>query len=68
MNEKKNQTCKWYRSCPIKRYVEEGRLERYWIENYCLQSNKNCARYKMEESGEYHPDNLLPNGEIKENL
>lgn len=60
--------CKWYSCCPIKEYSEAGKLERYWIEEYCLVSNKNCLRYKMEEKGEYHPDNMLPNGEIREGL
>jgi hypothetical protein len=30
--------------------------------------NKDCVRYQKEERGEYHPDNMLPNGEIKEDL
>jgi len=62
--------CKWYGyySCPIVRYTEQEKLERYWIENYCLVSNKNCIRYQMEEKGEYHPDNMLPNGEIRGDL
>ena len=60
--------CKWYSCCPIKFYVEQGKLERKWIENYCLVGNKDCVRYKMEENGIYHPNNLLPNGELRENL
>jgi predicted metallo-beta-lactamase superfamily hydrolase len=60
--------CKWYYCCPIKRFTEQGKLESYWIENYCLVGNKDCTRYQMEEKGEYHPDNMLPNGEIRENL
>jgi hypothetical protein len=60
--------CKWYYSCPIKRFTEQGKLERHWIENYCLVSNKNCIRYQMEERGEYHPDNMLPTGKIREDL
>lgn len=42
-----------------------GKLERDWIENYCLIGNTRCIRYQMEEKGEYHPDNLLPNGKIR---
>lgn len=61
-------TCKWYFGCPIKRFTEEGKLERYWVENYCLVGNEGCVRYQMEESGEPHPDNMLPNGEVRENL
>ncbi|MDZ7797459.1 MAG: uracil-DNA glycosylase [Candidatus Marinimicrobia bacterium] len=45
-----------------------GKLERYWRENYCLAGNKNCVRYKMEQQGEFHPDNMLPNGEIRKDL
>jgi hypothetical protein len=48
--------------------VEQGKLERKWIENYCLVGNKECVRYKMEENGDYHPDNLLPNGKLRKNL
>lgn len=60
--------CKWYFCCPIKYYVENDKLERKWIEEYCLVSNKACVRYEMEERGIPHPDNLLPNGEIREDL
>lgn len=60
--------CKWYFCCPIKYFVESGKLERKWIEEYCLIGNKDCVRYYMEENGIYHPDNMLPNGEIREDL
>ena len=62
--------CKWYGYyfCPIVKYTEQGKLDRYWIENYCLVSNKTCIRYQMVERGEFHPDNMLPNGEIREDL
>ena len=60
--------CKWYYCCPIKFFVDNGKLEKEWVENYCLIGNKQCIRYQKEESGEYHPDNMLPNGEIRENL
>lgn len=60
--------CKWYFCCPIKYYVESGKLERKWIEEYCLISNVDCVRYEMEENGIEHPDNMLPNGEIREGL
>ncbi|MHA1294235.1 MAG: uracil-DNA glycosylase, partial [Promethearchaeota archaeon] len=59
--------CKWYNCCPIKRYVEKGKLKRKWIEKYCLIGNKNCVRYKLEEKGISHPDNMLPNGIIRNN-
>jgi hypothetical protein len=65
---KYSKTCKWYYSCPIKYFTDQGKLESYWVENYCLKGNKNCIRYQMEERGEYHPDNMLPDGTIREGL
>ena len=64
----KIQPCKWYPCCPIKEYTEAGKLERDWIEQYCLVGNRNCVRYQMEESGQPHPDSMLPNGKIREEL
>lgn len=61
-------TCKWFEVCPLKRFYEEGKLEMKWIEEYCKGDYKNCVRYKMEEKGMPHPDNMLPNGEIKDDL
>jgi predicted metallo-beta-lactamase superfamily hydrolase len=60
--------CKWYYCCPIKRFTEQGQLDRYWIENYCLVGNKSCVRYKMEAKGQYHPNNMLPDGKIRDDL
>jgi hypothetical protein len=60
--------CKWYEVCPLKRFYEEDRLEKKWIEEYCKGNNKRCARYQMEERGIPHPDNLLPNGKIRKEL
>ncbi len=68
ISNRKINPCKWYYVCPIKKYTDEGRLERYWIENYCLVNHRNCIRYQMEEKGKYHPDYMLPNGEIREDL
>ena len=68
MTDRNIKPCKWYYCCPIKEYTEKGNLERYWIENYCLVNNNECIRYQMQEKGKYHPDNLLPNGEIREDL
>lgn len=66
--EMTKKTCKWYFCCPINYFVKKGLLEKEWVENYCLIGNKDCVRYHMEESGEPHPDNMLPNGEIREDL
>ncbi len=60
--------CKWYSTCPMKRFYEEGKLEEHWIERYCKGNYRRCVRYKLEERGEYHPDNMLPNGEVGEGL
>jgi hypothetical protein len=60
--------CKYYWSCPIRIFTNQGKLERSWIENYCLIGNKRCIRYQMDEREEFHPDNMLPNGEIRQNL
>ncbi|RKY30890.1 MAG: uracil-DNA glycosylase [Candidatus Omnitrophota bacterium] len=60
--------CKWYDMCPLKSYYERQALDKQWIENYCWGDYSNCVRYKMEESGVYHPDNMLPDGTIDEKL
>ena len=64
----KTKVCKWYQVCPIKFFVENVKLDKKWVENYCLIGNKDCVRLHLEETGKNHPDNLLPNGEIKNNL
>ena len=63
-----NRTCKWYDVCPLKRFYEDGKLEKKWIKNYCKGNFESCVRYKMEEEGIPHPDNMLPNGEIDKRL
>jgi len=60
--------CRWYEVCPIKRFCDEGLLERRWVKEYCLRDNPNCVRRRLEEEGIGHPDNMLPNGEIDERL
>lgn len=60
--------CKWYVVCPIKRFCEEGKLEWRWVEEYCKGDYRSCVRYKMEEEGRAHPDNMLPNGKLRESL
>lgn len=52
----------------MKRFYEQGRLEKGWIERYCKGDYKSYVRYRMEERGEPHPDNMLPNGELREDL
>jgi len=61
MNKKE---CKWYTMCPMKRYYEKGLLNKRWIDDFCRGNWKNCVRYEMEESGKYHPDWMLPDGNL----
>ena len=63
---KHNKICKWYDTCPLKRFYEQGRLEKRWVENYCWGDFLQCIRYRMEEEGSYHPDNMMPDGTIDE--
>ena len=60
--------CKWFSVCPMKRFYEEARLDKKWIELYCRGDWKNCRRYQMEERGEFHPNSMLPDGSIEEKL
>ena len=60
--------CKWFEVCPIRQYVQEGLLDKSWLENYCFKGGKNCKRYEAQEKGIYHPDNMLPDGTIDKNL
>lgn len=60
--------CKWYNVCPMKRFFEEGKLDKKWIDGYCKGNYHRCIRRKMEEEGRYHPDNMLPDGTINEEL
>ena len=52
----------------MKYFWEQGKLDTSWIEDYCKGNWTECIRYYKEENGIYHPDNMLPNGEIDENL
>ncbi|WP_371801636.1 uracil-DNA glycosylase [Candidatus Lokiarchaeum ossiferum] len=60
--------CKWYLVCPIKYYTDKGLLDSKWVNNYCLVANPKCVRYQMENTGQIHPDNMLPDGSIDETL
>lgn len=52
----------------MKRFFEQGKLDKKWIENYCFKNGKDCQRFKMEEEGLPHPDNMLPDGTIDKTL
>jgi hypothetical protein len=62
------QTCQWFEACPLKSFYEQGMLNKKWIEDYCWGHYSRCVRYKLEEKGIYHPDNMLPDGSIDRNL
>ena len=60
--------CKWIDVCPLRIFEEEGKLELNWKKEYCEGDYMRCKRFQREERGEHHPDNMLPDGEIDENL
>lgn len=68
MSSDPKDTCKWYECCPLKRFYEQGELNKKWIKKYCKGDYEDCVRYQKEEKGIPHPDNLLPDGSIREDL
>ena len=62
--------CKWYSICPLRRFERDDKLDGKWARDYCksYENWKNCRRYQLEESGHFHPDNMLPDGSIDETL
>ena len=60
--------CKWYQVCPMKRFYENGKIDKKWIRLYCKGDWENCVRYQMEEEGRFHPDWMLPDGTLDERL
>ncbi len=52
----------------MKCLYEQGKLDEKWVRDFCWVSNKKCVRYEMEESGKSHPDNMLPDGSILDEL
>lgn len=52
----------------MKRYYEEGLIDRKWVDEYCMDHWDLCKRYWKEEKGEYHPDWMMPDGTIDEAL
>ena len=65
---KQTKSCMWYPVCPMKRFYESGKLDATWVNDYCHGNWKACVRYQMEERGEPHPDNMLPDGTIDQGL
>lgn len=60
--------CKWSNLCPLRKLEKEGKISDKWRKNYCeTEGNwKDCKRYQMEERGESHPGNMMPDGSIEE--
>ena len=52
----------------MKYYYEKGSIEKKWVEKYCWSNWKKCVRYQMETKGEFHPDWMLPDGTLDEQL
>lgn len=64
----KKMECKWFMVCPMKKFYENGKLDKKWIDEYCKDNWKKCIRFVMEENGENHPDWMLPDGSLDDNL
>ena len=62
------QTCRWFYVCPIKKYYDQGKLAKEWIDQYCKGDWESCIRFQKEEKFIEHPDNMLPDGNIDKNL
>ncbi|MCF7793569.1 MAG: uracil-DNA glycosylase [Candidatus Cloacimonetes bacterium] len=60
--------CKWYQTCPMKYFIEQGKLDKKWMEKYCWGDWQNCIRFQLEEKGIFHSDNMLPDGMINNSL
>ncbi len=60
--------CCWFPVCPMKRYIEQGLLDKSWCELFCRGDWESCIRYQMEGRGESHEDWMLPDGRISSDL
>jgi len=58
--------CKWFDICPLRKLEKEGEISSKWQKEYCQSRDnwKDCQRFQMEERGEPHPDNMMPDGSI----
>jgi hypothetical protein len=68
MDKNNERTCVWFSCCPLKRFYEQGKLDKKWIEKYCMGGGAGCVRRKMEDAGKFHPDSMMPDGTIDKNL
>ena len=69
MKDKPN-VCRWYDgSSGMKRAYDAGRLEKRWIDDYCLNGGKGCVRKtRFENEGYVSPDYVLCDGTVDEKL
>ncbi|MDC7226059.1 MAG: hypothetical protein PQJ61_04770 [Spirochaetales bacterium] len=63
-----NEPCFWYPVCPIKRFYDAGLIEEFWVREYCWSGGNGCVRKRMEAERRFHPDNMMPDGSIREDL
>ncbi|MEA3447780.1 MAG: uracil-DNA glycosylase [Bacteroidota bacterium] len=63
-----SQPCKWYPTCPMHHFTDLGKLDKKWTETFCKGDWESCVRYQKEEAGIFHPDNMLPDGNIDKSL
>lgn len=61
-------TCRWYKVCPVKRFYDQGKIPKNWIDHYCKGDWEKCRRFQLEEQNIYHPDQMMPDGSIDHNL
>ena len=61
---------KLYNIYSLRRFEREEKSDKSWAQNYCesINNRQNCKRYQLEEKGIYHPDNMLPDGEIDKSI
>ncbi len=52
----------------MKKFYEDGHLDKKWVESYCNGGWDGCVRYQMEGRGEPHADWMLPDGSLDERL
>jgi hypothetical protein len=52
----------------MKRFFQQGKLDKKFVDTYCFNDWKSCKRFQLEEQNIPHPDNLRQNGIIDEKL
>jgi len=52
----------------MKRFYEQGKLDKKWVEDYCFRNGENCKRLEAFQKGIPHSDYMLPNDKVDESL